>query len=568
MNDSTMRRWGRGWLAGAGLACLGTGFFLVEGCTSTTTVDLKSAFKHGPLFAKKGSATAPEAKKATASQQLASKNAPGRVRVSDLDEETAARLAERKPQPKAGSTKLTSATVRPPAKDRRENLDIVGAGSDVDDSVVSSPKETARSLTSTRRPSTVRNKPAKVVTDEFDPDLDDAASDFDEPPVSPSRGSKPAGKPVTTAKHRAAAKSQSVKPKSKSFDPELDIDEPSVTQVVDELDPAEDEAPTARRTTAQPKKADRSASAGKGTARAKEAPEAEKPAGSAHERRRADQLMQRAYAMYRGGYPEEALRLASVAVELEKSQQAAYRRGEERPSDFITWLQSGEAANIPAAPVITPQPRLDRQSSDPVDSDVEFAPADIESTSRRRPGKHLRAQIIPARSKPAEEPINTARSNAGASLNASEGPTFAGVSGTGQRAAANAGEVEVPLPPTPRSAEASAPAAVPEGPPADLALVAAVPQSPSITNVNHATETPKAGVTHLVMRPSAAVPPPADDVRDEAETIVETEISALAPVRSSQITIISLIGLIAGIAGMFGLSWWRVQESRHFATSK
>ena len=68
--------------------------------------------------------------------------------------------------------------------------------------------------------------------------------------------------------------------------------------------------------------------------RAKPEPQAadgEMALASNHQRRRADRLMQRAHEMYRSGYPEEALRLASVAVELEKSRQAVYLSGEERP---------------------------------------------------------------------------------------------------------------------------------------------------------------------------------------------------------------------------------------------
>jgi hypothetical protein len=403
-----------------------------------------------------------------------------------------------------------------------------------------------------------------MAADDFDPGLDD---DFDEPPISPARTSRPVGKTMATAKRSIPAKNLSAKPKAKTYDAELDIEEPSMTQVVDEVEAPDVEAPVARRPVAQQKHADRTSTRKAGLARSEVASESQKKSGSAHERRRADQLMQRAYAMYRSGYPEEALRLASVAVELEKSQQATYKRGEERPSDFITWLQSGESASIPTAPIITPEPRLEKPAVEPGSDELDESDSGVETVKRGRPGNNTRSSTnrglpIAAKKNPAQEPVNVARSNAGITLGVPDAPAFPAAAAHDRKATANSGQLEVPPLPTPRIAEVSASTIAPQGPAVD---------AQTVTDASHSVasaETPKVGETHLVLRPAAPVPPPVDDAREDAETIAETEISALSPVHSSQITIVSLIGLIAGVAGMFGLSWWRIQESRHFATGK
>jgi len=532
-------------------------------------VDMKAAVKSGPQVAKKGITDLFQGRKDSARQQVASKDASGKVRITDLDDATVARLSEKKAPPKTGGTKLASGTARPGANNRRDDLDDDVAA--VDDAFVTTSKPPARSVSAAKRPAAAKSRTAKVVADDFDPDLDEFSPDGGESPVGRARASKPDGNSIPAAKNRAPVKSRSARPANNSFDPELEIDDPSVTQFVDELESPKDQVPETPQRAVQKKKTDRPATAKLKLAKEEAAPDTARAPGSPHERRRADQLMQRAYAMYRSGYPEEALRLASVAVELEKSQQAIYGRGEERPSDFITWLQSGDAAGIPAAPVITPQPRLDQQSDDPVGSDLDVTAFGTKGGNRRRPGEALRGNAGPAitaKSNPANEPVNTARSNAGLSLTTPEGPVFQAAAAPEGRAIANAGQVEVPPIPSPRNADLSVSAAAPEAPAIDSPTTPDASKSIAKAAATSPDLGQKAGVTHLVMRPSAAVPPPVDELRDDSDPISETELSALTPVRSSQLTIVSLIGLIAGIAGMFGLSWWRIQESRHFATGK
>ncbi len=59
-----------------------------------------------------------------------------------------------------------------------------------------------------------------------------------------------------------------------------------------------------------------------------------------------------------------------------------------------------------------------------------------------------------------------------------------------------------------------------------------------------------------------------NETQTENDAFVESEAPGLIPARTTQLTIASLVGLITGIAGMFGLSWWRHQEQRHYAAGK
>ena len=100
--------------------------------------------------------------------------------------------------------------------------------------------------------------------------------------------------------------------------------------------------------------------------------------------------MQRAYAMYASGYREEALRLASVAAELEYSQLAVYKRGEERPSDFVEFLLLTSKANRPYSTIEVP-PRARLQQSDPSPStQTSVVPANAESSQSWTNGANQR----------------------------------------------------------------------------------------------------------------------------------------------------------------------------------
>ncbi len=58
MSGSTQRRWHGGWIAGAGLACLGAASISVSGCTTPSTADLNAASKKDQQVAKTAGASA------------------------------------------------------------------------------------------------------------------------------------------------------------------------------------------------------------------------------------------------------------------------------------------------------------------------------------------------------------------------------------------------------------------------------------------------------------------------------------------------------------------------------
>lgn len=120
------------------------------------------------------------------------------------------------------------------------------------------------------------------------------------------------------------------------------------------------------------------------------------------DRQRADRLLERARKLLESGYLDEALRLAQIAVNLERSQRAIYLDGEERPSDFVSEFQSASIAdkdsirrgasksganasaeatsigsNPPVAEVVTP---LDG-SADQIDGDAPVADEQAEGTA-------------------------------------------------------------------------------------------------------------------------------------------------------------------------------------------
>jgi hypothetical protein len=293
---------------------------------------------------------------------------------------------------------------------------------------------------------------------------------------------------------------------------------------------------------------------------------------SSHERRRADRLMERAHERFSSGYPEEAMRLASVAVELEKSHQARYRRGEERPSDYITWLQSMAATRSANPPLIRPQAGPRRQATSASETGSAIAAAGAETSDQRRTGDVIRANAgsnVPPAAGLVSDTATATRSNTGVDLAGPEAPRF--VDSPNSRAGANAGQVEVPVPPKPRSADASLAMANAGGPSLDAS---ALPELPSpVADNDRRPKSARSSSTDATARDNAAETSATafvatEDPPAETDAFAESETPSLAPARTTQLTIASLVGLITGIAGMFGLSWWRRQEQRHYAAGK
>jgi hypothetical protein len=269
-------------------------------------------------------------------------------------------------------------------------------------------------------------------------------------------------------------------------------------------------------------------------------------AASIHERKRADRLMQRAYAMYESGYREEALRLASVAAELENSQLAVYKRGEERPSDFVEFLLTASNRNSAATTETAPP-----------------APAAATGSTAER--------IIAARN----------RQNAAGNLLSASGtscpqgardlnPTLAGApsftrdDGSAPSAVANPGQVDVPVAKSCRNPDVSVVTA--EGNGTNAGEAATAGDSRTIVTADRIDEPETASLAPQETQFASA---PAVPVTEESEPLAETESPAAATTPStSQVTIASIVGLLTGIAGMFGLAWWRRQERQHYAGGK
>jgi hypothetical protein len=266
---------------------------------------------------------------------------------------------------------------------------------------------------------------------------------------------------------------------------------------------------------------------------------------SNHERKRADRLMQRAYAMYASGYREEALRLASVAAELEFSQLAVYKQGEERPSDFVEFLLAATGRTSDSSSIVNALPApaagigSDRCSNK---GDTKVAGAVLPAQATGLP---LAARDL----KPS--PAGT--------------PRFTRGDNDSLRAAANAGQIEVPMAKALRNADAGVVAAAGNGSNADESAKA--DESRAVVTADRVEEPESAppSPNELASKPPETAPAVTDAA--EIEPLVDAETPA-ASHSSSQLTIASLAGLLVGIAGMLGLAWWRRQERQHYAGGK
>jgi hypothetical protein len=260
------------------------------------------------------------------------------------------------------------------------------------------------------------------------------------------------------------------------------------------------------------------------------------PAG--YERQRADRLMERAHLMLQHNFREEALRLAAVAEQLEKSKQAVYHPGEERPSELVARLQQPSAsADVTDAASIADslrtesiQKRAYRNRSIPVEP----------KAGAPRGGRIELTDIHAGWQSAAEsnEPDSTAIE-----------PAVAG------KAAPLAGENQVAHLETPAgdagraiSRAATAPA------PSDLAVAEAPAPAVLSTDRKGTSETAIAAATADASNQGLA----------DSEPIVDTD-TAVAPVSRWNATTIG--GLIAGLAGLLGLGFWRRQERKHYAAA-
>lgn len=276
-----------------------------------------------------------------------------------------------------------------------------------------------------------------------------------------------------------------------------------------------------------------------------------------YERQRADRLMARAHDMHDHNFREEALRLASVAYELEKSKQALYRPGEERPSEFINRLQPNSL--IPDTETGT---RVEHASES-----VKRPPS-----RKSRPAKPIainhkrsRAELTDIRAGWQTVPEGSDAPNEGApavGLPKSENatPHFEGdPSANGVTSAANSGHAEVALLAAPRSADSGVTTADATGPMLSPAHdESSNGNGPSLAAIEAPAVPEVLASTHG--SPGSGLDVPNDIL--EAEPIADEHAAA-----QSKWSAMSIGGLAAGFIGLIGLVYWRRQEQKHYAAA-
>jgi hypothetical protein len=289
------------------------------------------------------------------------------------------------------------------------------------------------------------------------------------------------------------------------------------------------------------------------------------PVASNHERRRADRLMQRAYTMYESGYREEALRLASVAAELEYSQLAVYKRGEERPSDFVEFLLTASGKNGWSRPGEAAPQSSDRQADFSGTSRLKDAATPADTTAERSKSNAARntgRDVLPAEATSLPQSPRDLKPAPGIT------PRFTTNEKNNLQAAANAGQMEVPVAKTQRKADVSVVTA--DGNSGNVDQSPKVVDGRAVVTADRVEESDEPAATPKVLAAKVPAPVPAAPAPEpEIEPLTGADApAAISSHSASQLTIASLVGLLTGIAGMLGLGWWRRQERRHYAGGK
>jgi hypothetical protein len=482
------------WIAQTGLVCLGAGGFLISGCSTATVTETRGPAKATQQVAAKGQAGTRTGTAKKPAPVVAKKLPPGRARISDSDAEARVQMAARASQKKSSAEARSDGS--PPSSTTAhvsETPPVAGRPAIASTRASAASPESNRSMTavaaSSQSDSPKRSTAARKGTRSLD------------------AGNGVAGGNIK----QTAAEEQSVPAAARRSTTASNVGNPVITP-----------GQTARREQAE-----------------------DNPA-SAHERRRADRLMQRAYAMFESGYREESLRLASVALELENSKQAVYQPGEERPSDFIALIRASDAGNrLRAIETHSRRPA----NAEPVVSQTAAASA--------KDGDNFPAVA-------AMRPRSAGDQHA----LVSDGPKFPANDVTDSRSTANPGQVEVPVAPSLRSAKVNI-VTVDD----NDSIVEAAGKSGtarSVVTADRLDDADEKALPPKTLAPKSSSPglvPDAADAND-IENDLESVVEVATPARTSQLTVASLIGLATGIAGMIGLGWWRRQERRHYAAGR
>jgi hypothetical protein len=489
MIGSNLRIRGRGWIAGTGLAWLGAGGLMIVGCSSAAHVtDARSAKQEQQVATAKGMASAKKP-----ARQVASKNAAGKARISDLDPATRVQVAARTSQKKSTEESLASTTPRRPPSPAQ-----VSRTPDLAKAKASGAALAARPSADVQKTSTA------------DASVQRAVTPVKETTTSKRSSSRVSGRTI----QQASADGPSVPESARRTMAVSSTNRPVITPSKSSL------------------LYDRS----------------DYGQASNHERRRADRLMQRAYTMFETGYREEALRLASVALELENSRQAVYQPGEDRPSDFIALLQASGTGN-----------RLPTSDSQPCATDCSDEQAST-TVNNRKPAVRIvtgqdssLAAVFPQGARDQRIPVATA-------------PHFTASDSLNMRSAANAGRAEVPLAPSRQIADVNIVTVDDNASLREAAEASAT--APSVISAEQVDEAEGKAVPPKTLTDSSTSSTPARAALDASDIETDPVVEATTSDHSSQLTIASLIGLFSGVGGMFGLSWWRRQERRHYAAGK
>ena len=545
---SNRRQRGR-LLAKFGRVCLGAGGLVTSGCT-TTVSDLYSA------------ATPQQAKKSKSDSRLASSDAAGRAHITDLDEKS--RMAMRAGAGGGDSfaradSKMVRSSGRIPtmpyapmpgqqvaaARPAPEAPAVPNFGAS--EPRTSRPADTTRSVVSGKR------QPAPATRAQLAAAAKQKAA---KPPVITPAGS--ANQPAAVGSEPIVADA-------------VPAAEPAAPALADAIEPQPQIVPTAaQRPTG-------GLVPGRPVVRSKKTqwqPASDgKVLANNHERKRADLLMKRAHTMLENGYREEALRLASVAEQLELSHQSVYRIGEERPSAFVAQLRNlidptgigaaqhsiaeGTTATQPSRAGVRHASTKVEELAGPAGAAPIIAAGTGSDTATRQTRTGRRSILI--------------RPNGGAKSGERKEPRFASTDNLNSCSKANAGQLEVPVQPAaaPRAddrvalADSSSAALAPEGT-ADETLPAVTTIETEIAQSDEpAVNSPVPIKHHFAFGATGAMAESADEA--EIEPALDGDAPAAAPPRFSQLTIASLAGLLTGIAGLIGIAWWRRQERRHYA---
>jgi hypothetical protein len=236
-----------------------------------------------------------------------------------------------------------------------------------------------------------------------------------------------------------------------------------------------------------------------------------------YERQRADRLMERAQKMLSNDFPEEALRLAAVAEQLEKSKQAAYLPGEERPSDFVARLQRTS-------------PEIDSTSSSNLPG-TESGTAKA-SRIRSRPTAPLTSGLKRGRIE-----LTDIRAGWQPATDSDENGIAAIERTTGETATDRAHQTQVALLETSGKRENHPAAAGGAG----------------------------SGTTTEAPAPPDALPAGGADLAADDIADVEPVTSSDSNAPHAAVNTTTIGGLLAGLAGLLGIAYWRRQERKHYA---